>query len=131
MDAQRTVAIGLLVSGRRVLLERRTKDGLLRGMWQFPGGKVEFGEHPWDALRRELREELGLRIANGSLFGVYSQVYGVEGGRIHYVLVAYRVPVARARIGETEDLRWFEPWELRKLGVVDGSRPIVRDFLRG
>ncbi len=130
MDAQRFVSVGLLTSGRRVLVERRPKDGILAGMWQFPGGKVEFGEHPWDALRRELREELGLRVARGSLFGVYSQVYDIEGGRIHYILIAYRVPLARARVQEKEDLRWFEPQELRGLPVVEGSRPIVRDLLR-
>lgn len=130
VDVQRTVAVGLLTSRRYVLLERRTLDGFLPGIWQFPGGKVEFGEHPWDALRRELREELRLHALRGSLFGVYSQVYDAEGGRLHCILLAYRVRVPRSRVRERDDLRWFEPRELRRLPVVEGSRPIVRDLLR-
>ena len=63
VDAPRLVAVGLLISRDRVLVLRRRRDGPLPNQWEFPGGKVEFGEHPWDALRRELREELNLHVA--------------------------------------------------------------------
>lgn len=130
VDDPRPVALGLLTSGRHVLLERRPEGGPLAGLWQFPGGKVRFGEHPWDALRRELWEELRLRVARGTLFGVYSHVYDLGGTRVHYILVAYRVAVARARVKETPGLRWVDPPGLRRLSVVPGSRPIVTDLLR-
>ena len=45
------------------VLTRRRRDSHLGGYWEFPGGKVEPGEGPPDALRRELREELGIEIA--------------------------------------------------------------------
>lgn len=131
MDAPRLVAVALLTSGDRVLVERRPPDGPLPDQWQFPGGKVEFGEHPWDALRRELREELGLAVGKGTLFGVYSHVYDLEGTRVHYVLVAFRVVTARARVPERDDLRWVSPRTLRSWPVVPGSRPIVADLARG
>jgi len=131
VDVPRLVALGIFISGSRVLMERRPAEGPLPGLWQFPGGKVEFGEHPWDALRREIREELGLRIPHGSLFGLYSHVYDLEGQRVHYVLVAYRVRVPRAKVEEDESLRWVSRRALERLAVVPGSRPIVADLTRG
>jgi 8-oxo-dGTP pyrophosphatase MutT (NUDIX family) len=91
---------------------------------------VEFGEHPWDALRREVREELGLEITRGTLFGLYSHVYDLEGLRAHYVLAAYRVPAQRGRVPEAEDRRWASVSELGRLPVLPGSRPIVADLVR-
>ena len=131
MDAPRLVALGILVSGSRVLMERRPAEGPLPGLWQFPGGKVEFGEHPWDALRREIREELGLRIPHGSLIGLYSHVYDLEGQRVHYVLVAYRVRVPNAKVAESESLRWVPRRDLSRLAMVPGSKPIAAELARG
>ncbi len=131
MDGPRLVALGILTSGARVLMEQRPPAGPLPGLWQFPGGKVEFEEHPWDALRRELREELALSIRNGRLFGVYSHVYDLEGQRVHYVLVAYRLRVPKASVRETGSVRWIARSDLLRLPVVPGSRPIVADVVRG
>jgi len=56
------VAAGVLVEGGRVLLTQRKKGSHLAGAWEFPGGKVEPGEDPRDALVRELREEVGIEV---------------------------------------------------------------------
>jgi mutator protein MutT len=130
VDVSCVVALGILSSGSCVLLEQRPDDGPLPGLWQFPGGKVEFGEHPWDALRREIREELGFRIVGSSLFGLYSYVYEIAGRRIHYVLVVYRLRVLRAKVKETRGLRWVSLSDLRRWPVVPGSKPIVADLIR-
>lgn len=114
-----------------MLVERRPAEGPLPGQWQFPGGKVEFGEHPWDALRRELKEELRLSVREGRLFGVYSHVYELPRARVHYVLIAYRIPAPRGQVEETEDLRWVFPRTLSSWPVVPGSKPIVADLVRG
>jgi 8-oxo-dGTP diphosphatase len=58
-----------LVRDGRVLASRRTAPAHLAGLWEFPGGKVEPGESDEDALRRELREELGVEIEVGSRLG--------------------------------------------------------------
>ena len=61
------VVAGVLRDARgRVLLARRTEGRDLAGLWEFPGGKVEPGESPEDALVRELREELGIEATVGA-----------------------------------------------------------------
>jgi 8-oxo-dGTP diphosphatase len=130
VDVPRIVSVALLISREQVLLLQRPDDGPLPGQWEFPGGKVEFGEHPWDALRRELREELHVRLSRGDLFGIYSYVYDLEGTRVHYVLAAYLCPIQRARIRETPSRKWAVIRDLPSWPVVLGSRPIVADLRR-
>jgi 8-oxo-dGTP diphosphatase len=130
VDAPQVVAVGLLTSAGRVLVVRRPPGRPLPGLWEFPGGKVEFGEPPWSALVRELEEEVGVRLHRGTLFGVYSHVYDLKGFRAHVVLVAYRVRMRRHLVPDTEDRKWVTRAELRNMAIVAGSRPIVADLLR-
>jgi len=121
------VVIALLLNRRRVFLVRRGRGRPLAGQWEFPGGKVEVGESPEDALRRELREELGLAVGQPRLFGAHSHTYDLPDGPVHYVLLAYRVDVGDgpwSRAG-----RWMAAEALRGARVVAGSRPIVADLL--
>jgi 8-oxo-dGTP diphosphatase len=65
-----TVAAAVMIEDRKVLLSRRKAGSHLEGLWEFPGGKVEAGEDPRDALRRELTEELGVRATVGEIVEV-------------------------------------------------------------
>jgi 8-oxo-dGTP diphosphatase len=64
------VAAAVVVEDRRVLLSQRKAGTHLAGAWEFPGGKVEAGEDPREALRRELREELGIEAQVGEVVDV-------------------------------------------------------------
>ena len=59
------VAAGVVWKGGRILIDQRPTEGLLGGLWEFPGGKIRSDEAPAAALRRELREELAIRIRVG------------------------------------------------------------------
>lgn len=59
----------------QVLLAKRPAEGLLGGMWEFPGGKVEPGESLEECLRREIREELGANVEVGQPVGIYDHAY--------------------------------------------------------
>jgi 8-oxo-dGTP diphosphatase len=61
------VAAAILVERGRVLITQRKRGSHLEGAWEFPGGKVEPGEDPRDALVRELREEVGVEVAVGDI----------------------------------------------------------------
>src|SRR5580698_3527980 len=64
------VAAAVLIEESRVLLTQRRVGTHLAGAWEFPGGKVEPGEDPREALRRELSEELGIEATAGEILDV-------------------------------------------------------------
>jgi A/G-specific adenine glycosylase len=70
-----TVTAGVLRREDTVLLTKRPADGLLGGMWEFPGGKQEPGETLPECLVRELREELDIAVLVGSEVGVFKHAY--------------------------------------------------------
>ncbi len=70
-----TVTAAILQRDGLVLVARRSSHGLLGGMWEFPGGKVEEGRNCLRELQREIREELGVEIRVGQPFGIYRHAY--------------------------------------------------------
>lgn len=70
-----TVTAAVVRRGGKVLLAKRPSKGLLGGMWEFPGGKMEKDEKLRTCLTREIREELGAGISVGELFGIYQHAY--------------------------------------------------------
>lgn len=83
-----------------------------RGLWEFPGGSVEFGETLADALRREIREEYGIEIAVGALLDVVDHILPGEGQ--HWVSPTYICAVLSGEpaIREPEKctaIGWFDP----------------------
>ena len=61
------VACALIDADGRILLAQRPEGKTLAGLWEFPGGKLEVGERPEDALIRELKEELGIAVKHACL----------------------------------------------------------------
>ena len=69
------VTAAVLFQGKKILLAKRPSKGLLGGLWEFPGGKVEKGESLEACLAREIREELGAEIHVGEPLGIFKHAY--------------------------------------------------------
>jgi len=111
----RTVVGAILVDSLTrpsyVVAARRTKPQALAGKWEFPGGKVEYGETPEAALGREIREELGVEVR------VAAELAGPDGGwpiSETYVLRLYFATVVAGTLHRSEDHD-----QLRRLGIDD------------
>ncbi|MFQ5899401.1 MAG: NUDIX domain-containing protein [Candidatus Methylomirabilia bacterium] len=101
-------AVALVVKGRKILLGRRAAAPFA-GTWDLPGGFLERGETPEVALRRELKEELGVGIRSARFLGFFHETYGPGGFPI--LAVVYRVRLAgapRVTASDVSELRWFD-----------------------
>lgn len=117
-----------LDSPRRLLAARRRRPTSLAGRWEFPGGKVDDGETPEEALRRELREELGVAVDLGA------ELPGPDDGawrlsaryamRLWLAVLADGEP-APAPLVEHDALRWLGPGEWLSVPWLDADVPIV------
>jgi 8-oxo-dGTP diphosphatase len=126
--------------GGRILLCRLSADEVEAGAWTLPGGGVEFGEHPDDAVLRELEEESGLRGRIDDVFGIFSKVYArsraAGGADLHFVGFLYRVTPIGGEIrdeidGSTDTCAWLGPDELRTIRIVGVARYAIDLALPG
>lgn len=127
---ERTVAVaaGIIVSGGRILVTRRHDSGSCAGLWEFPGGKLEPGESPEQALVRELREELGVRVRVASSFRTISHRYPDRRVILHF-LVAKIVAGTPQPLG-CADMRWVSPADLAGLEFPPADEELVAELLR-
>ena len=98
----------------RVLLARRAGDPF-RGYWDLPGGFVEEGEHPLDALRRELREETGLTVEPRDFLGIWIDRYGDAEDAPSTLNLYWTAEVVGGdpeAADDVSELRWFRKSEL-------------------
>jgi 8-oxo-dGTP diphosphatase len=108
------VAAAIIVEEGRVLVTQRKTGTHLAGAWEFPGGKVEAGEDPREALRRELREELGIDARVGEIVDVTFHRYeDAEKAVLLLFFEAGREPGSPApRAIDVAALRWATAREL-------------------
>lgn len=123
-DRRRTLVVAGLIVGDdgRILITRRRADQSLGGLWEFPGGKVEPGEAPVDALARELREELGVTAVVGRIWEVLFHAYP----EFDLVMLVYVCRINGApRAVEVADLAWVAPRDLAGWDILPADRPLV------
>lgn len=114
-----TVTAAVLQQEGKVLISRRPENGLLGGMWEFPGGKLEDGEQLQDGLSREICEELGVEISVGEKMGIYRHAFTHFKITLHAFYCS--LVAGEPRPLHASDLRWVIPQELPKypMGKVD------------
>lgn len=118
------VVCAVIVDGGRVMLCRRAEGFHLAGHWEFPGGKIEAGESPEDALRREIMEELDCEVAVGEALVPVVHSYADLTIRLRpfYCAIVARVP----RPLEHEEILWFDAEGLRTTGLAGADREVAR-----
>jgi 8-oxo-dGTP diphosphatase len=124
------VVAALIWKDGKILICQRTRHQVMPLKWEFPGGKIEEGEQPRDALRRELDEELGINA-----------MIGVEAARIRHEYpnhssVELRFYEVHEYSGEIEnrifrEIRWAAPAELPGFDFLEADLTLVKDLAEG
>ncbi len=117
------IAVGVCRKGPKILVARRKADGLLGGLWEFPGGKRKANESYVTALRREFREEVGLTIDVGREFIVVPHKYSHFSVELH--VFHCRWTAGRARPLASDEVRWVGLDELDSLAFPKANRVII------
>lgn len=105
---------------------RRSRPEHLAGRWEFPGGKVEPGEEPVEALHRELREELGVAVELGvEVPGPFDGAWEITDRHVMRLWTAQVVRGEPAPLVEHDELRWLGSGELFDVPWLDADVPIV------
>ena len=124
------VVAGLIFQEGRILVCQRTRHQTMPLKWEFPGGKIEEGEQPRDALRRELEEELGIDAQVGE------ELLRLRHEYPNGAAVELRFFEVRKYSGELEnkifrDMRWAVPAELPSFDFLEADLSLVQKLATG
>ena len=125
-------AVALVDADGRVLLSRRPEGRPMAGLWEFPGGKVEPGETPEEALIRELTEELGICTVESCLAPLTFASHSYDDFHLLMPLFACRRWEGTPRPREGQELKWVRPEKLREHSMPPADIPLIpalRDWL--
>lgn len=124
------VVAALIEKEGKLLVCQRTRHQTMPLKWEFPGGKIEQGEQPRDALRRELEEELGIHAKIGDEVVRLQHVYP------NHTMVELRFFIVRDYQGELEnrifrDMQWSLPKDLPSYDFLEADASLVKDLAAG
>lgn len=121
------VVTAFIRKNRQVLVGQRPEGHSLAGQWEFPGGKIEIGEHPEEALKRELQEELGIEADIGQLKYSHTHTFGDRGILILFYDVKFWKGEPKSK--HHTELKWINPEELKNLEIPEANRKIIHRLL--
>jgi 8-oxo-dGTP diphosphatase len=128
--ALRFVSAALIVRGGEVLIGQRRADQPMALQWEFPGGKIEAGESPEQALARELDEELGIKAVIGPLITRIRHNYR-HGGAVDLQFFAVREFCGQIENRIFQQVRWARLEDLPNYEFLTADRGLIRDLAAG
>lgn len=126
-------ACALVDCDGRVLLAERPPGRSMSGLWEFPGGKIEAGERPEDALIRELKEELSIGVCKASLTPLTFASHSYPDFHLLMPLFVCRRWEGSVLPAEGQTIAWVHADDLENYRMPSADVPLIpvlRDFLR-
>jgi 8-oxo-dGTP diphosphatase len=118
-------ACALINDERRVLIAQRPAGKTMAGLWEFPGGKVEAGERPEEAVIREMREELAVSIEESSLIPFTFASHGYPKFHLLMPLFLCRRWAGAISPREGQNVAWVKPDELDRYPMPPADAPLI------
>ena len=123
------VALALIDSDGRILITQRPEGKSMAGLWEFPGGKVEFGETPEEALIREIGEELGINVTASCLAPLTFASHAYDSFHLLMPLYVCRRWEGQPVSKEKQELKWVFPVRLRDYEMPEADKPLIHHLM--
>ena len=124
MKKHTEIAVGIIRSQDcQIFITQRGEDSHLAGFWEFPGGKIETGETPYQTLEREIAEEVDIHIHQAQFLKTFEHSYEDHDITIHAYLVEEWDGVPFAKEGQPS--RWIDQEDLNADEFPDANRLII------
>ena len=130
MSTMKRVVAALIMKDGEVLVCQRTKHQTMPLKWEFPGGKIEEGEQPRDALRRELDEELGINAKIGEEVARIKHEYKT-GNSVELRFYAVREYQGKIENRIFKDIRWSPKNQLPSFDFLEADLELVKGLSQG
>lgn len=118
------IGVAVIRNNRQeILIDRRRNEGLMGGMWEFPGGKIEAGETVEACIKREVLEELGIAIEVGKHFITIDHTYT----HFHLTLIAHHCSylAGEPQPIECQEIRWVSLQEIDQFTFPNANKKII------
>lgn len=119
------VAVALIDADGRILVQQRPPGKVMAGFWEFPGGKIDPGESPEQALIRELNEELGISVSASCLAPAAFASERLHDCHLVLLLFVCRKWEGTATALEATALKWLRPVDLHAVTMLPADRPLI------
>lgn len=113
----------------KVLAGKRNADRLVGGMWEFPGGKIEKGETPQEAAKRELKEEFHDEVQIGPQLGE-TVSYEYDFGIVKLIVFFAKLLTNNFDLVAHSEVEWLSADEVQKLNWAPADAPLVKELAR-
>lgn len=120
-----TMATGVLIRDGRILTQKRQADDIWANLWEFPGGLVESGETPEQAVVREFMEETALTVGNPRHIGIFRHAHTRYRVAMHAFHVNLLSDPAQLTLTAAQEYRWARWSEIRTLAFPAGHRKLI------
>lgn len=121
------IAAGVIYKQGKTLIQQRLSEGLLGGLWEFPGGKIEEGESLQECVAREVREELGIEVRVGH------EIIAVDHAYSHFSITLHAFHCefvsGRVKMVSAQKWKWVKPEELELYAFPAANKKIIQKII--
>jgi 8-oxo-dGTP diphosphatase len=121
----------IVKNGKILILKRSEKEDCFKNQWDLPGGRIKFGEDPKEALKREIKEEAGIRVEIIRPVRIWTFFEDRGKTQVVGITMLCKYKSGKVKVGkEHESYRWVKPKEIENYNINEGIKKDIKEAVK-